>query len=449
MSNIKEERRKKEYNDLYKELCRRYDGETADRLRKYHNSVNRQDVCSRSTKPETVTAKRSRSYKNPESAFSKIFSETFLLCFIGFFFIITVGLGALYLTSPDRKYSESENRMLATAPTLTAENLISGKFMKDFETYLADQFPIRDNAISIKTFSDRVLGKRQENNVYIGKNNFLFDSQLEYNEADTKAKTEAIDKFLSERPDLKAMISISPNSSYIYKENLPYSLKLPDQKKDIQSVYGLFKSKNLVKLDVTTALENEKEKGTQLFYKTDHHWTTEGAYCAFENIIKQWGLDAENVIYESLAVTTEFEGTLSGKSGVHDVKDSINIIVPKNSAGTYVVNYESQQRKTTSLFEKNKLNEKNKYEVFLGGNYDKVVISTTSHNENTLLIVKDSFANCMIPMLTPYFSKIVVVDPRYLTDNMDNIASDENYTHMLFLYNLNTFLEDTSIIEVF
>ena len=91
MSNIKEERRKKEYNDLYKELCRRYDGETADQLRKYHNSVNRQDVCSRSTKPETVTAKRSRSYKNPESAFSKIFSETFLLCFIGFFFIITVG----------------------------------------------------------------------------------------------------------------------------------------------------------------------------------------------------------------------------------------------------------------------------------------------------------------------------------------------------------------------
>ena len=321
--------------------------------------------------------------------------------------------------------------------------------MKDFETYLADQFPIRDNAISIKTFSDRVLGKRQENNVYIGKNNFLFDSQVEYNEADTKAKTEAIDKFLSERPDLKAMIAISPNSSYIYKENLPYSLKLSDQKKDIQSVYGLFKSKNLVKLDVTTALENEKEKGTQLFYKTDHHWTTEAAYCAFENIIKQWGLDAENVSYEKLAVTTEFEGTLSGKAGVHDVKDSINIIVPKNSAGTYVVNYESQQRKTTSLFEKNKLNEKNKYEVFLGGNYDKVVISTTSHNENTLLIVKDSFANCMIPMLTPYFSKIVVVDPRYLTDNMDNIASDENYTHMLFLYNLNTFLEDTSIIEVF
>ena len=71
MSNIKEERRKKEYNDLYKELCRRYDGETADQLRKYHNSVNRQDVCSRSTKPETVTAKRSSSYKNPESAFSK------------------------------------------------------------------------------------------------------------------------------------------------------------------------------------------------------------------------------------------------------------------------------------------------------------------------------------------------------------------------------------------
>ena len=113
-----------------------------------------------------------------------------------------------------------------------------------------------------------------------------------------------------------------------------------------------------------------------------------------------------------------------------------------------MVNYESLQLKTTTLFDESKLNEKNKYEVFLGGNHDKVTIETTAPNNNCLLIIKDSYANCMIPMFTPHFSQIVIVDPRYMTDTMDTVMSEYNFTHVLFLYNLNTFNEDSALTDI-
>jgi hypothetical protein len=120
--------------------------------------------------------------------------------------------------------------------------------------------------------------------------------------------------------------------------------------------------------------------------------------------------------------------------------------VPNDSEGTYVAHFESTGEKTASLFFEDRLGEKNQYEVFLGGNYDKVIISTTTSVNRNLLLIKDSYANCMIPMLTPYFSKIVVIDPRYLTDSLDSIIKENDFSHVMFLYNVNTLLEDNSLV---
>ena len=128
-------------------------------------------------------------------------------------------------------------------------------------------------------------------------------------------------------------------------------------------------------------------------------------------------------------------------------EDKIEICVPKKSEGTYVVNFESSGDKTASLFFKDKLKNKNHYEVFLGGNYDKVIISTVSPSKRSLLLIKDSYANCMIPMLTPYFNKIVVIDPRYLTDSLDSIVKENDFSHMMYLYNVNTLFEDSSLVS--
>lgn len=369
--------------------------------------------------------------------------------FVALFLFLTAGFGVYSFIAEDREFSDSENRVLADVPSFSINSLLSGEFMKDFESYLADQFPLRDEAISLKTFIDRLFSKREENGVLIGGNGYLFDAQTPFDEAANEDKLRLINEFSEKYVGTKQLIAISPNSSYINSESLPYNKRLPDQSVQIDRIYASLKSPALKKLDTVSILEAEKERGTQLYYKTDHHWTTRGAFSVFRGITEQWKLDEKDIRYTFHPVATDFEGTLSSKAGVHDITDTVEICVPEDENAAYVVSFESQQKKTASLFAKEKLTQKNKYEVFLGGNYDKVIITTLSEDRNTLLIVKDSYANCMLPMLSPHFSKIIVVDPRYMTESIHSVMEEYDITHVLFLYNLNTFLEDTSIVPVF
>lgn len=360
-------------------------------------------------------------------------------------FSLIIGLGTVMnILSNDREFSESENRVLASFPKLTISSLADGSFMKSFETYMADQFIFRDKLISAKTYFDRLSGKKEENGVYIGEEGFLIEKQSEYNKKKVKALTKSINTFMKKYPDAKKMVAISPNASYVYADKLPENIEMSNQFDQLTKIMNSLEGKNYTFLNVSKALLKAGEKH-QIFYKTDHHWTTRGAYAVFQSISDKWGINTSKVPYEFMTVSAGFEGTLASKTGIHDVNDKVEICLPKNSKGTYVVSYESQDKKTASLFDADKLNQKNKYEVFLGGNYDKVVIDTVSTSKNTLLIIKDSYANCLIPMLTPYFAKIVVVDPRYMTDSIHTVMEEYSFSHVLFLYNLNTFLQDTSL----
>ena len=386
--------------------------------------------------------------QNTDELQEKSFTSA-LVCYalIAAFILLTAGAGIFTLAVTDRSFSESENRVLSQKPAFTLSGLLDGSFMSDFESWLSDQFPLRDEAISLKTDFERLGGKREENGVYIGENNRLFERPADYSADNIKTKAEAINGFISAYPEVNALVTIVPNSSFIYSEELPDFLTLSNQEKQIKEFYSALNSKNLKTVDTLPVLYAMKAKGTDLYYRTDHHWTTRGAFGVYSQIADIWKLSADTE-YTFHTVTDSFEGTLFSKSGVHDTTDTIEICVPEGSVESYTVNYESLQLKSTTLFDESKLSTKNKYEVFLGGNYDKVSIETTAPNQNTLLIVKDSYVNCMIPMLTPHFSRIVVVDPRYMTDTIETVMGEYTFTHVLFLYNLNTFNEDSAFCDV-
>ncbi len=391
---------------------------------------NKQDYIDNNSVDEETVASR-------HSALNKLFVFAFL--------IIIFFVGIFHFLSADLEYSENENRVLAKMPKLTWAAVTDGSFMSDFETYLADQFPFRDTLISIKTTCDRVLGKNKENGIYIGENGFLFDSQTEFSKEKTEGMTDAINSFIKKSKIKNKAVFIAPNASYVYDKYFPEYLNMPSQKDMLEYISsGL--SDSIKVIDSCKLMKRAAKENDQLYYKTDHHWTTLGAYEAFKSLSKVWNLGSENIIYDFFTVSTTFEGTLGSKAGVHETTDEIIVCVPDKSEGTYVVNLEKQGVKKGSFFFKDKLAQKNQYEVFLGGNYDKVTITTTADNEKSLLLIKDSFANCFVPMLTPYFSKIVMVDPRYLTDSLSAIVSENSFTHVLFLYNMNTFLEDNSLV---
>lgn len=372
------------------------------------------------------------------------------LIFIWLFCLIIFGVSGLHFLTGDIKFSESENRVLAQMPKLSVSSVIDGSFMKGFEDYLTDQFPFRDSMISLKTLADRIVGKNEENGVYIGKNGYLFDSQTPMDKKQIKAVSDAVINFRQKHKDINTAFVLVPNSTYVYSQYLPEFLELDNQRKLISYVHRQINDESIL-WSAAAKLLKENASDTQLYYKTDHHWTTRGAYILFKDIALAWGLEKdEKALDERFSfyeVSETFEGTLASTSGVHDSKDKIEICVPDKSEGTYVVNFESSGENTASLFFKDKLNSKNQYEVFLGGNYDKVIITTVSSSDRSLLLIKDSYANCMIPMLTPYFSKIVVVDPRYITDSLESIVKENDFSHMMYLYNANTLFEDTSLVS--
>lgn len=347
--------------------------------------------------------------------------------------------------SPDKSYSENENRYLAAKPQFSASAVTDGEYMQNAESYLSDQFFARDVFVKTRSAIDIFIGKKEINGVYIGKEHFLFEKPSEYNEKRIAKTTASINSFTSKHPKLSSYIAIAPNSNEILNGLLPDNAPTQNQKVQIDKIYSALEG--VQGIDLVSAFETLEDKSS-LYYKTDHHWTTYAAQFAFDTIADSMGLDTSKVQYKTYAVTNSFQGTLASSSGIFSSKDSISITVPENEA-PYVVSYVEENQKSASIFVPEKLNEKSKYDVFFGGNYAQVNIDTVCENERVLLLIKDSYANCVVPMLTPYFSRIVIIDPRYFTGNIDDTVSSEGVTDVLWLYNANTFLNDTSIYSVF
>lgn len=360
------------------------------------------------------------------------------------FCLVIFGVGAVSFVMPDRDYSESENRVLASMPEISLFSLTEGTFMKNFETYFTDQFIFRDEIISFKTFCDRLIGKKQVGGVYIGKDGYLFSRQSDFNQQQVKEITDAVSAFAEKYKTPKITFAVSPNSSFINSDKLPDNLTLENQSYQIKDIQDYTESQRVGWVNLSDAFTAYKNKD-KLFYKTDHHWTSRAAFEAFRQIMLHWNKNTAGFYFDFFPVTHDFQGTLSSKSGITSAEDIIEICVPRNTENTYIVSYDSLEKKTATFFDENALKGKNKYEVFLGANTDKITVTTTSVQNDTLLIIKDSYANCTVPMFMPYFSKIVVVDPRYLKGGISDIMEENSFTHVLFLYNLNTLLEDTSL----
>ncbi|MFI3141178.1 MAG: DHHW family protein [Clostridia bacterium] len=367
--------------------------------------------------------------------------------FVTIFILSIFSIAALNYVVADNDYSETENRSLASFPTLNWQNVFDGSFMEDFETYFSDQFVFRDLIVQLKSNIDLIFGQKEANEVLIGDDGFLFEMQSEFDFESVSQLTTALTEFSNNYGSIEQAFVLSPNASLLYEEFLPYGYENDSQVDQLKEFKAGIDDSSFSWISARNSFAN-LDDDTQLFYKTDHHWTTAAAFSVFETLAEKWGLEYDEDYYEFYTVSTNFQGTMSSKSGITSSYDTIEICVPSDSVGSYIVEFVAEDSKTNTLFFDENLDTVNQYEVFLGGNYEEVIITTTSMSDDTLLIVKDSYANCLIPMLTPYFSTIVIIDPRYGSEDLNFIMQDFDFTHMLFVYNLNTLLEDTSLIGV-
>lgn len=361
------------------------------------------------------------------------------------FIAAVLGLSFAGIIKPDVKYSEEENRVLTELPKLDTGSVRDKSFMTDLEEYTADQFVLRDWWIRLKVNCELLTGKREFNGVYLGKDRYLMQIPTEPDQKNVEDNLNAMNQFAEQNKDLTISALIIPNAAYVMRDDLPTGAPVRDQKKDMEYIQKQLNGE-ISCIDVTKTLQEHKEEG--IYYKTDHHWTSKGAAYAFDAAAMQLGIAEPVKDYKIYTVTMDFSGTLASKSGYHKAEDSIEVYVPENTEVQYLVSDSDNGEKRPTVYDRSALNGKDKYQVFFGGNHARVDITTANRTKKRLLMFKDSYANCFVPFLLPYYNEIIMIDPRYYYDNVQALIANRGITDILFLYNMDTFLNDNSIADV-
>ena len=361
------------------------------------------------------------------------------------FFLLLIIVLVSSIILPDTGFSEKENRVLASRPALKLDQLVSGGYEKQFETYENDQFPLRDMWITLKATTDRLMGKVEENGVYLGKNGYLMEGFNAPPQTQYDATVNAMTAFAQKHSDLKQYALIAPNSVNILKSNLPAFAPTDDQSPWIDKLKDSLTSAGVTFIDIRDTFTDHKTE--DLYYHTDHHWTTLGAYYAYLQAAAVMGIDTSSDSYDKAPVSQTFKGTLSAKSGFRSSEtDEIDVFLPNgDNTLSSVVNYVEEQKKSASFYDTSKLNTRDKYALFFGGNHAQIKISTPTESNNTLLVLKDSYANSFVPFLAQHYRKIIMIDPRYYYGDLEQLLQVENVQEVLYLYNANTFFADTSL----
>ena len=363
------------------------------------------------------------------------------------FVFVIFGFSIVSLIKPDKKTSEQENRNLQQFPSMTLTGIKDKTWMDDLEDYTADQFVLRDAWVSLKTTCDRLQGKKEFNGNYLGDDGYLMQIPTdpdEKQEALIEDNVNAMNDFAERYSEVNTSVLIAPNAVWTLSDKLPSGAPVRDQEEDSAWIEGML-SANINYIDAFTALKEHKSEA--LYYKTDHHWTTLGAKYAYLAAADALEIEATDK-FDEYVVTADFQGTLSSNSGYHGQKDTIEVFAPRDSDVSYLVTDSDDQSKRATLYDLDALDTKNKYEVFFGGNHSLVDIVTNSESDKVLVVFKDSYANSFVPFLIPYYSEIIMVDPRYYYDNIDTLMDSHGVTDVLFLYNMDTFLGDNSIADV-
>ena len=368
---------------------------------------------------------------------------------VGIIFILILFLFLIInIIVPNKEKSVQENRMLTTKPKFRLSSLISGDYDEKFEAYMDDQFVGRDMWRKLKVTVDRICGSRLENGVYIGRNGQLLEQIEVADENHLAANIKAIKSFSESQSKIPVRMMLVPDAANVLNHSLP-ALAKPEDQTQMFSMVRKDLGDSVEWIDVSTELN--KHKTEKIYYKTDHHWTTLGAFYAFQAAAPSLGIEGDlSGKYVSYAVSDSFNGMLASKSGVNlGEKEQIDIYVPTEEDTDLIVDYVDEGKRSTSLYDSSKLKEKDQYTVFLGGNSSLLDIRTVSTSTKRLLLVKDSFANSFIPFLTPYYREIVVVDPRYYSGTINDLMDSYRISEVLFLYSGNTFFKDNNISGVF
>ncbi|MBR5712200.1 MAG: hypothetical protein IKX54_01260 [Lachnospiraceae bacterium] len=350
------------------------------------------------------------------------------------------GLLAGILTK-DLVYSSSEKRKLAQFPALSLSTLRSGDFGRQLETYLADQFPARDRWVTVKALAERTLGKKDCGGVYFAKDGYLIEIQRSFPTEQLTANLNAVKALsgLVAEDGVSVRIMPVPSAACILADKLPAYAANADQR----AVIALAKNAGLTVIDVTDELLAHRDE--YIYYKTDHHWTSLGAYYAYRVWMRERGFACAPLSEWARETLTDiFRGTTYIKSG--DPFAPYDTIEGYRRADRHTVNYNNGYYIADSIFERSLVDGQNPYGVFLNGNQSTTVVF--SEGRGKLLIIKDSYANTFAQFAVDDHEETHLIDMRFFRGSVAKYIRDNGITEVLVLYNIPNLVTDVDLARV-
>ena len=351
--------------------------------------------------------------------------------------IIVFGSILMFLILPKKEFSYNENRYLSKFPTLSIEKIVSGKFMTQLDNYISDNFPFREKLLGFKSVLYKKLGVYKQGDVYYGYDNKLYQ---EYNKPNNNDMIiNKINKF-SENIDSEISFMLVPTSIYVNRDKISKYNNNFDENETIDYYKNNLKT-NFIDLRDTFNLNKDE----YLYYGTDHHWTTRGANLAYLKYCREVGIKCNN--YSFSVVNDKFYGTLYSKVLDNSLQYDYMEKVIDNTK--YSIYFDDENKYSNSLYNYDYLDKKDKYSFFLDNNHSLITIENLdSEKDNSILIIKDSYANTFVPLIAPEYKYIYVIDPRYYNLSISDYINDNDIENVLFIYNVLTIDDDFGIASI-
>ena len=337
------------------------------------------------------------------------------------FLVLIIGIMFINIFTKDNEISISERRKLEQFPKLTLTTLLDKSFFEKFDKYTTDQFTYRDNLRKLKVETELNIFKKKDYNNLYEYNGYIINQEYPLNEKSIENISNKVkqiaNQYLTENNNV--YFTIVPDKNYfVNKDNLKLDYN---------------KMEDMLKADLTFAEYIKINDLLELsdYYKTDTHWKQENILKIAEKIANQMNANISKD-YETIKIT-DFKGVYSGQFPISSENDEIKVLTNDTLKRCKVYNYETKEY--SGIYNLKKINSLDKYDVYLSGATPMLTIENPDYNGTKELIVfRDSYGSSLIPLLVTGYSKVTVVDTRYISPKLLNQYIEFKDQDVLFMY---------------
>ncbi len=365
-------------------------------------------------------------------------SHNLLVSSVFVLFLASVAVCSLAL--PDRSFSEMENRNLRPVPELTARRFASGRYMTEAEEYVSDQLVLRDGWVALKALGERLTGKQENNGIYFASGDTLIRRIEEPDQVILEENISTLNAFASQA-EVPVLFGLIPSAASVWQDRLPIGAPTADEQVWIEKITGRME---IPAIDLSAALQGHCQEA--IYYRTDHHWTSLGAFYGANAIMEAAELEYLRLSdYERQTVSENFRGTNESSAGAWWTEpDAIEVYVKED--GKEVTSNFTGREEPGRLYAEERLDTKNQYAYFLGGNQPLCVIRSQAEGPK-LLVLRDSYSDCLAPFLSERFREVHLFDLRYNRLSPADYIREQGIDLVLILYSFETFTGEKIVMK--